>query len=684
MVAAIAAVLPFAGIVSVGGVALTTAAGGLTLAGVAVNVAGSLLLSVATNALLRPDIPEATRPENVQTTSKNAAGPRQGYFGIVKLGGNVVFHRADSGFSYRVIVHGHGEITRILQEYLNNEPVQVDPLGAVTDDQYQHGGRTRAQLHHRLGQVPETHYAEVTEIWDEWSSAHRLDGLSTTLSISESVGPEDFNRVFPNGEPDVAILAETTKCFDPRTGATAFTENAALAIAHYVASPDGLNRPNALEDVDLIPQADICDRDAALVAGGTEKLFRISGTYLLNERPQDVLQRMLDACAGRMRLKPAGKVALKVGVWEEPKFTLDFSHLVEVSEVSTGPDLLDRYNELPARFIDHDLEYIEVDAEPWRDEARTSEDGEVLVGQAKNLLMVPSHRQARAIMKIMTERDNPRQTISLICKPAALAAIYEDTLALNIPQFGFVGDYEIQSHDLSFEKGLLKSVRLDLRKIDASAFSLALDEQGTVQTLPEPQTSAGVPLPENVTAAAAGVQVAVNAFAAGIGVGWEAPPSDALTPVLKYTQADEENWLDVTVGTGATSVTISGLTDGQAYDVSLAFMTPGGVLGEAVIIEDVTASAAADAPVPPTGLVVTDIGGGQALVEMTASASESLWKTEIYRDGALVGVTFADPGTGISFVDNSGSGVFAWTARSINVSGRMSDSDAGPVTETIV
>lgn len=683
MVAALGALLPFSGTITAFGIPLTTAAGGLTLAGVGVNLAGSLLLSAASSALFRPELPASARPENIQTNSKSAAGARVRHYGLVKVGGNVVFHRAREGFSYRVIVHGHGEISNILNRYLNNDPTTIDGSGFVTDDQYQHGGRSRVQLFERMGIVPETHYSQITSVWDEWTSAHRLDGLWSSLIISESVPPEAYRAMYPNNEPDLAVLAETTKCLDPRTGQTVFTENMALAIRDYVASADGFNRPNAFDSQDIADQADICDRDVALAAGGTEKLYRISGSYLLNEKPQNVLGRMLQACAGRIRLKPSGKVGLKVGAWADPEFTLTYGDILEVQEVNSGPDLLDRYNELPARFNSHDLGHIEVDAEPWQDATRVAEDGEILTGPDKSLLMCPSHRQARQVMKIHMERDNPKQEVTLLCKPKALPAIYEDTIALNVPQLALVGNYEVARHAMSFEKGLLKAVGLTLRKVDSAAFTLALAEQGSVQQLPEPDTPAGVPLPQNVTAAAAGIQTATNTFVAGIAVGWQAPPSDALSPLLKVTRTGEENWQDVSVGTGATSVTIPGLIDGQGYDVSLAFVTPGGVVGDAVTITNVLAAAVTDPPAAPTNLAVSDAGGSTALVEMTASISNSLWKTEIYRDAVLVGVIYAGPGSEIAFIDNSGAGTFDWTARSVNVSNINSTSDAGPVTETI-
>lgn len=677
MVQAIGLLIPMAGQLTVAGVALTTAAGGLTLAGSLVNFAGLTLLNKALAQMNEP------KPDDVQINSKAAVAARMRHYGLVKAGGNTVFHRARDGVSYRVIVHGHGEISGVVQRYLNTEPVELDAEGYVTHEQYYYK-RPRVRLVQRLGLVPHANpLARISAIWPEWGADHRLDGLWHSLIICEAVKAEKFRAMYPKNEPDLTVLAQTSKCLDPRTGAVAFTENMALAIADYVASPDGFNRPGAFDAGDIAVQADLCDQDVALATGGTEKLYRISGSYMLNEKPQAVLGRMLEACAGRVRLKPSGKVALKVGVWTEPEFTLGFADLLEVQDVTSGPDLLDRYNLLPARFNSHALGHVEVDAEPWQDAARLAEDGEVLVGPDRSLLMSPSHRQTRAVMKIHMERDNPRQEIRLLCKPRALPAIYEDVIALDIAQMGLVGAYEVGQYSLSFEKGLLRAVGLSLRLVDPAAFTLGLSEQGAVQSLPEPDTASGVPVPQNVVAAAAGIKTAENSFVAAIGVAWQEPPSDALEPVLKIAQAGSETWQDVTVGAGVSSVTVPGLIQGMAYDIALAFKTPGGVVGEAVEVLGVVALADSTPPAPPTGLAVIDTGTGSARVEMLASSSASLWKTEIYRDGVLVGLVYAGPGSAIAFVDSCGAGSFAWTARSVNVADIASSSDAGPVSASI-
>ena len=682
MVQALALLVPTgAGALTAFGVSLTTAAGGLTLAGTLVNVGGSLLLSAASSALSAGRSP-SIEPSTLQQNSKAEAALRVGHYGLVKIGGNVVFHRANGDFIYRIVVHGHGEISAVRQVYLNNAPVDLDPNGFVTDELYQHE-RSRVQVQHRLGVVPETHYGALSDVFPHWTVNHRLDGQATSLVICESVPRDKFNEMYPAREPDVRILAETTKVYDPRTGQTAYSDNLALAIRDFCASPDGLNQPGLFSDDNIAKQADIADRALPLATGGAEPQWRVSGSYALNEKPKEVLARMLAVGAGQIRLMPNGQHKLSLGAWEEPKFTLTDAHVHKVEEFDVGPTHQRRYNELPAQFVSRDLGYQEVSADPWIDQERLAEDGGRLVGPQQDMLMSPTQRQTRHALQIKTERDNPKWRLSILCYASALPAFSEDRVQLDFEALGLSGPCEIDGARLVFDGANLIGVRLDLRAVNPAMFVQRLEDQGRVQDLPEPDAPSTMPVPTFFDAVGAGVQTSANTFGAGIAASWVAAPADSLSPRLRYTVAGQDNWQDIDLGSSTTSAQISGLNEGQGYDVSLAFVSPGGVVGEAVIIANVIAAAAANPPEPPTGLSVVDNGDGTALVTLTTSVSPDLYQTEVYRDGARVAVLRDDHSTQVTLIDHSGAGTFIWTARSVNVSTKNSLTDAGPVTATI-
>lgn len=662
--------------ISVAGIALTTAAGGLTLAGSLVNLGAGLLLS----SLTRRTAPEA-RPQNVQINSTADAGPRICHVGRVMVGGQVVFHRARSGTAARVICAGHGRIDGVEAYFLDDIEVEAIVDGWVLDDRYVWRGYPRVRISTRLGLVPETAHSIITDFLPEWTEDHRLDGQWSAAIFCAQTSPDDFNRVYPNGEPRLQMVARTARFLDPRTDTVAFTENAALIIAGYCASPDGLNRPDLLDPENVAEEADICDQAQTLAAGGTEARWRLSGSYTLIEPPQDVLTRMLAACAGRMKLRPSGRVGLRVGAWRAPEMVITFDHIRSM-EVEFGPDRLDRFNVLPARYIDHGERFSEVDAAEWRDEARIAADGEDLVGEALDVLMSPSHRQTRSLQKIAMMRANAAQVVRLECQPGALAAVFEDEVELDAPELGLVGMFEVISYAIRMaEGGILDGVSLELRSVDPAAFTLSVSEEGSAGAAPPPPTFDGVPTPTGVVAVGQGVRAAVNTWTAGVAIAWDAAPNIALRPEVRFRRSGTSNWLSFDTTEDTTSVIISPLVDGLTYDVSVAWRSYSQV-SNAVVIANVVALAVTGVPSVPTGLAVADQGGGVARVTVTASSSASGYRTEILRGATVVASLVTLPGQAVTYDDACGSGTFTWTARAINVSGTPSDPTAG-VTQTI-
>lgn len=670
-----------------GAAALVTAAGGLTLAGSLVSIGFSLGAS-----LLLRQTPEQVKPENIRINTKASTAQRIAHVGQVRAGCNIVFHRASSGFSYRVCVHGHGEISEVLAYYMDGDETPLDGSGyvATTHPYYVVDNRGAGltgvgQVLSRTGQVPAAHYSEVTALWPEWTEDHRLDGQWTSLFICRAVAASKQQKVWPRGEPTLEVMAKTAKVLDPRDDTTAYSDNLALIINHYVSHADGLNRPDALDVDDLKAAADDSDVSEALAEGGSEPRFRGSGSYSLNEKPQAVLARMMAAGSASIRLKPSGKFGLRMGTWQEPTVTISFDDIVEVQEVDGGPDILDRFNMLPARHVSRALGCVEVDADPWTDQDRIDADGEILVGEAMDLLMSPTHRQTRAAMKLATERHNPTLTTTLVVKPGAgLQAVYEHNVTLDLDAFGLSGSYEVAGHRIVFDRGNVASVVLRLRKVDPAAFALGIDEQGTVQELPSETAQPAIGAPQGATATGGGLEVATELWAAGILVEWDDPEDDALTPIVSYRlSSGSGGWQRQELDPGDTSVHLGPLLDQVDYDIEVAFRSSEGGLNAVTALDDVTALAAADPPASATSLAVTDQTGGVAEVTFTTSATETLWKTEVLRDSVVIATYYERPSVAITLDDGCGAGTYEWEVRSYNASQIANTANAGPAEETI-
>ncbi len=664
-----------------GTAALITASGTLTALGVATSIGASVALSVA----LRPDAPAQTTPDNIKLQREQAVGPRIRHYGRVRAGGQVVFRRAKAGIMLELIAHGHGEIDGIEGYFLDKTEVSIDASGYVTDPQYvvksnSDKAISRVRILTRRGQVPSSHYTAIENRWPAFDATHRLDGIWSTLLISNQVAAEDFRGVYPNGRPpEIEIVARTSRLRDPRSGATAYSDNAALALADLIEHPDGFNLAGMVDDTVLAGAADDADDAIPLAGGGTEPRYRLAGSYALSEKPGDVLRRMLDACNGDVQLMPSGKIGVHVGKWREPAVTIAESEIIELQSWEAGQDRLERYTELPWVYTDPALGYQQTTGEAWVDAAREAENGEIAVGPQLDLSFAPSAGQGARCAKHRIEADNPAHVLTIACKPSAMRAIFERYVSVDMPELPAVA-WRIRRYRLDLDSG---RVVLQLRSFDPAALSWSVTEEPAPVALPEPDTSEGLPVPANFAAAGAGRRTAQNAFTAGIGLQWDAPESDALSPVAQYAPAGSGAWEAWPLPGSATSALITPLDDGADYDLRLAFETSDERRGAWAVINGVTASADASAPEPPTDLAVSDETGGSARVSLTTSTSPGLWKTVVYRGGVEVGTFFDAPGTAIAFFDSPGAGSFSWTARSINVSGKPSATDAGPISQTI-
>lgn len=663
------------------GITLTTAAGSLTIAGQIVN---AVALSAISGAF-GPKAPPAPTPDDLQTNSKVSTGDRVIHVGTVKVGGNHVFHRASEGVSYRVIVLGE-TVTSIERVDLDRVIVTLDGSGNVTD-KYIIRGDERVKVLTRLGAIPEAHYSEITSVWPEWTSSHRLDGLCSGLVISRSTEIEGQQATFPNGEPELQFVLKGQAFLDPRDSTTEWTDNAALIINGFATSGAGLNEPDFFDPADVSTEANASDVLVDVVGGGAEKRWRLNGSFTRSQRPQDVLREMMISCGARIRLKGNGYMGLRMPRDVAPTITLTDADIIKVLDHQPGPDLLDRYNHATATYTDPDLNFSPTTCNPISIADLVTRYGGVVRADTANLPFAPSNRQAQDALSAMMVRSNPIHEPTIRFNLGAFEASNEFEIQLAAPLFGYEGKYEPISSNYVIEGGFLVAVDMRLRKIAETAYApIPTGQQGAKQELPENSLGdGGVPTPTGFAASGAGVETASGTFVAGISVAWNAASSDSLTPVLKYrgVSVTPATFTPVSLAEDATSARISGLQDGALYDLELYFISADGTRGPSDTIGNVMALASATPPVAPTGLAVTDLADGTARIEVVSSTSSDSRTTVICRDSVEVYRQVTAPSIAITYVDACGPGTFEWTSRAINVSGINSAADAGPVAETI-
>ncbi len=611
-----------------------------------------------------------------QQTIKQAIPPRRYTYGRDKVAGAWVFSASDAyNTLHRVLVFGQGPWDGVEATYVNDQAGAGDMSAGTGLLPY----NAAVMLQHYLGVAGAPASSILTAAFPtRWTASHKLSGLAYTVMRCLPVKAKFFATVYPQGVPDIRVLARGRKVYDPRTGLTAWSENPALIIRDYLISPDGFGlAAGAIDDTAFAAFANVCDQPVALSGGGTEPRYRLSMTFDLTSEPRAVLSDMLRGCNGAIALGADSRVTIRGGVWVEPTVTIGPDNLVTpYYEYTTGAARRAAFNRLKITFKDPANDYQPVELEPWEDAASQAAAG-VLTSDL-SLLMVTSWRQARRLAKIHMAESNPLHRLTVaVTYAAALRAWGEGAVRLTIPELGLadvVCRVEGAEMDLAAQTG-----RVTLASITSDAWDWTTAEEGTPPTdaadlsaALTPPTPTGLALSLQRTEITAGTyQVRIRATVAAPATEWET--------IGRYREQGAVTWIDMTED-GAEAVISGVVEDGTVYEVQAAHA---GLTGaESTTISTwctaltITATADPNAPAaPPTATVAK--AGTTATVSWTAPNSANYAAMRVYRhtsnvpgSATLRATVYGSPSLAGSWADTGlANGTYYWWIVPINASG---------------
>lgn len=551
---------------------------GVTLLTGTVSIGLSVGLSYLAQSLFRPSAP---RPEDVQQSIRQPTAARVRHYGRVKASGPWVFAEAEQGNFHKVLALGQGPIDGIEQFWLDDTPVALDPDGHPTSpSKWRYGttGDPIFRILHRLGEATVPPYAELGAAFAGWTADHRGNGVASLYTLQRAVGNDLFMSLFPNGiNTSYRVVMRGVRVQNPITSALAWSDNAAAIIRDYLTHADGMRLPASVVSTPLAHAGWIAAFNRAaqavpLAAGGSEPRYRLWGSYQLNERPADVLGRMLLSSDARFVPTPDGGLTLDIGAWAEPTVTIGPDAITGFSELGRGRDVLSTANTIRATYLEPSQDYQAAEADPWADEADVSERGEI--ASDIQLHMSPSHSQTRRLMKLAAYRANPNWVGTFQCNLRALAAVGERLIRIQYPLFGINSVFEVQ--DLRFnigEGGVLTGVTLQVQSMPAAAYQWDPSQEGTAPVMDESEGDDSIPVP-----AAPVVDLLTGPLRAELSF----PPSPS--PILFYQARHREVGEGWTV-TDNLPIDTSGITVGPldaatAYEFGLRLVTEKGRQGE--------------------------------------------------------------------------------------------------------
>lgn len=591
---------------------------------------------------------QEARDPGATLTGRFAAWVKNIVFGTTRVQGNIVFaHCTHNNRLLHLIIEWAGHrVSGYGDLYFNDEIVTIsgglatgkyaglvginDYLG--TDDQV-----ANANL---IGYAP-----------DKWTPAHRGRGVAYSyINLNW-----DRNK-FPQSLPNIWRVVKGMPLYDPRTGTTAYSENAALAIAAWLNNARfGRGVPYAeIYGPALEAAANICDEEVTLANGSTEKRFTCNGVLKADTPFVDNLEKILSASLGRAMMI-GGDWVIEAAAWKEPEFPpFELKDFREGFSVQTLMPKSVAFNAVKGAFRNPARLWQKDDFPAITSAAYQAEDGGDREFKDVYLEMTNSATMAQRLGRIDLRRARQPITFTAPLKLKGMRARVGDVETFTIPELGWVAKpFEVvrTTRTLGFAPGDqsgragIVGIDLDLRETAEFIYDRSTDEEQLLDPAPNtnlPNLFNALP-PSNLvvtedlydTRASAGVKARAR-------LAWQPSPDAFVERYLPmYRRSGETAWIERPIVEGLTA-TIDDIEPGQ-WEFGVAGLNrarvQSAIVTYAVAIEGLLAPPAA--PTGVSGRVLASIVlaewnptedldvriGGQMIVRHSPVLVGATWET---------------------------------------------------------
>jgi hypothetical protein len=319
-----------------------------------------------------------------------------------------------------------------------------------------------------------------------WTAAHRLRGIA--YIISEFQYDE---TAFPSGIPSVTAIIRGKRCYDPRTGLTAFTSNPALHIREVLKHPYFGKREtlSAAEESRIVTAANACDVAYTTPgAGGTTgPLYQSACVFPYGTTAVDALDDLTQACAG-MWAYAGGEFFLKVGAYSAPVIPLgekDLATSVRDGQgsskslpigINTHKARADQVNVAIPKIWDQGQDFKQVALLPVKNSLAIADDGQELPVEI-SMPAVPFASRANIISNFILKDSRDPLMVTANFKMVAYPIELFDNISLTLPRYGWDGkEFIVMSKTFSPEG----NITMTMKEISAELYNplVAADSDG--------------------------------------------------------------------------------------------------------------------------------------------------------------------------------------------------------------
>jgi hypothetical protein len=501
--------------------------------------------------------------------------PRRIIYGENKVSGMYVIPPLVSGstnqYLHQVLTVAAHECNSLGSVYFND--TQVGSIGAVSgtlDDGKVSTGAfaNKAWIRRYVGTDAQTvDYILTTAFPSQWTSNHR--GRSVAYV---AVQFEFDQNVYKNGKPEVTILVQGAKVYDPRLDSTqttipgsgtqrytdsstwTYSTNPALCLTNYLISTRlGMAEDTARIDWDLVADAaDICDENVSIPGSTTQKRYTCNVVIETSESFQSNIETLVSAMNG-VCYYSGGKWRMYAGAWSSSQFSLSEADLVNSGlEVTTAFAYNERWNSVRGTFMDPTRNYQAVEFEPVVSSTYVTADGEQAWRDFPQMTCIAQYEAQRNAILVNRQSRNGTSVV-MRCGMSAWKIRPFETGTVTLSELGWSA----------------KTVRCESWRFDPQGFvELVLREEASTDWS-DPTTSDYV-VPGTITAPTPGTYtpspptaLTASGLAGLIQFSWTAPstvPTGGVYQLFEHTASTPFSSA-VLIWTGSSTNTVIAKTD---------------------------------------------------------------------------------------------------------------------------
>ena len=404
---------------------------------------------------------------------REPVGNRKLIYGEVKTAGNIVFMDVtdDNKYLHIVMAVASHEVEQMAKKvgdgfhqksvYLNDEAVPLLQLIADSDvngvPRYTvmagsqspyydtkdgKGSLARFKFYDGSQTLPD---ADLLTESDKWTAEHKLEGIAYVYARFR-FSPD----AFPTGIPNISMIVQGKKLYDPDTDTTAYSTNPALAVRDFLSSEFGFNSTASdFNAASFTAAKNVCNETVTTLSG-TETRYTINGVIDTGARKSEVITNMLTCMMGDL-IRTNGKWYINAGEHRDASITLTEDDCRGAIEVLTKTSRRDRFNSVRGTFLAPDNNYKLSDYPEVTSSAYATEDGETISTQL-DLAFTDTASEAQRLAKIHLLSSRQEIVVRYPAKLTAFRLQAGDTVAITDDDFGWSGKlFRVQSWTIVYD-----------------------------------------------------------------------------------------------------------------------------------------------------------------------------------------------------------------------------------------